>query len=132
MNFHQKNKALMNSNMSSDAIQIGDDDAVLSEATLNAAQLLGLTRTQLGKVLGRDRSRLKSSIRVDSKAGELALLLIRVYRALYAMVDGDDAVMQHWMRTPNTGTGGTPAEQVQSVQGLTEVLAYLDAIRGKV
>jgi hypothetical protein len=39
--------------------------------------------------------------------------------------------MQHWMKTENLHTGGIPAEQVKTVQGLTTVLEYLDALRGK-
>lgn len=109
-----------------------DADEVLAEACLNAASALGLSRRQLGRVVGRDRSRLKDALRVDSKAGELALLLIRCYRSLYALVDGDERMLRHWMRTPNRGTGGVPLEQVQSVTGLTAVVGYLDAVRGKV
>jgi hypothetical protein len=36
------------------------------------------------------------------------------------------------MHTNNRHTGGVPAEQVRSVQGLARVVEYLDAIRGKV
>jgi hypothetical protein len=35
------------------------------------------------------------------------------------------------MRTDNLHTGGVPAEQVKTLQGLSRVLQYLDAIRGK-
>jgi hypothetical protein len=35
------------------------------------------------------------------------------------------------MQTENLHTGGIPAEQVKSVQGLIAVLEYLDAMRGK-
>ncbi|MEE9320089.1 MAG: MbcA/ParS/Xre antitoxin family protein [Granulosicoccus sp.] len=109
-----------------------DVHAVLAEATLAAAESLGMSQAELGKVIGRDRSRIRQGIRTDSKSGELALLLIRCYRGLYALVDGDADIMRHWMATNNRGTGGIPAEQIQSVQGLTSVLGYLDAIRGKV
>jgi hypothetical protein len=36
------------------------------------------------------------------------------------------------MHTENRDTGGIPAEQVRTVQGLTRVLEYLDAMRGRV
>lgn len=111
---------------------LSDEHAVLAEAALAASDALGLSQADLGKVIGRDRSRLKQGIRTDSKSGELALLLIRCYRGLFALVDGDDAVMRHWMSTSNQATGGIPAEQIQSIQGLTSVLGYLDAIRGKI
>ena len=66
-----------------------------------------------------------------SKAGELALLVVRCYRALYVLVGGDAAAMRHWMRTENRHTGGVPAEQMKTVAGLVAVLEYLDAMRGK-
>lgn len=40
--------------------------------------------------------------------------------------------MRHWMHTDNHHTGGVPAEQLGSIEGLVHVCDYLDAIRGKV
>lgn len=109
-----------------------DPDEVLAEATVNAGKALGLRQEEIARVIGRDRSRLRQSIRHDDKTGELALLLVRVYRSLFALVDGNAEHMKHWMQTFNHGTGGIPRDQVVSVQGLALVVAYLDAIRGKV
>ena len=110
-----------------------DPAAVLAEALGNAGRALGLTQTELGRVIGKDRSAIsRGQIDPDSKSGELALLLIRVYRALFVLVGGDEQAMRHWLRTDNHHTGGVPNEQIRSVQGLVEVLGYLDAIRGKV
>lgn len=109
-----------------------DHDDVLAEATLNAASDLGLSKDQLAKVLGRNRSRLRAAIRVDTRQGECALLVVRIYRSLYALLDGKVPHMKHWMVTHNHGTGGIPVDQIQSVMGLAEVVNYLDAIRGKV
>jgi hypothetical protein len=109
-----------------------DRDDVLAEATLNAAAELGLTQEQLAAVLGRTKSRLRAAIRVDNRAGECALLVVRIYRSLYALLDGNPEHMQHWMANYNHGTGGIPSEQVQHIMGLAEVVNYLDAIRGKV
>jgi hypothetical protein len=107
-----------------------DTRAVLTKALLNAGTGLGLSRERLGEIVGRDRTAFSRGLDPASKAGELALLLIRCYRSLFALVGGDSAAMRHWMRTPNRDTGGVPAEQVRSVQGLVEVVAYLDAMRG--
>jgi hypothetical protein len=106
--------------------------AVLGEAFLSAGKALGMTQADLGRVIGKDRSAVSRG-RIDpaSKAGELALLLIRCYRSLFVLVGGDPAQMRHWMRTPNLHTGGVPVEQVKTVAGLAGVLEYLDAIRGK-
>jgi hypothetical protein len=105
---------------------------VLATALINAGRDLGLTQAALGAVIGRDRTALsRGRLDPQSKPGELALLLIRAYRALYALVGGETAAMRHWMHTENQHTGGIPAEQIRSVQGLVRVVEYLDAIRGK-
>lgn len=113
-----------------------DPGQVLAKATLRAAQQLGLSQAELGAVLGLHRtgiSRLKhaGSLAPDSKQGELALLLIRLARALFALAGGDELWIRHFMRSANRLTGGVPAEQVQSIQGLFSVLRLLDGIRGK-
>ena len=109
-----------------------DPAAVLTQALLRAGDSLGLTKTELGAAIGKERTVFsRSRIAPDTKAGELALMLIRCYRSLYALVGGDRDQMRHWMHTPNHHTGGVPAEQVRSVQGLVRVMEYLDAIRGK-
>jgi len=109
-----------------------DRAAVLGNALLGAGKALGMTQADLGQVIGKDRSAIsRGRIAPDTKAGELALLLIRCYRALYALVGGDPRQMRHWMHTPNLHTGGIPAEQVKTVSGLAAVLEYLDGMRGK-
>lgn len=111
-------------------------EAVLAKAVLRAAEQLGLKQAELGAVLGLHRtaiSRLKQkpALAPTSKQGELALLLIRVARALYALTGGDEEWIKHFMRSPNKVTGGVPAEQVTSIQGLAAVLQFVDALRGK-
>jgi len=112
-------------------------DAVLAKAVLRAADQLGLRQADLAAVLGIHRtavSRLKQNLSLDpaSKQGELALLLVRVARALYALTGGDQDWIRHFMLTPNTVTGGVPARQIESIQGLVTVLRFVDAIRGKI
>jgi hypothetical protein len=108
-----------------------DPRAVLARALLEAGKALGLRQDEIGRAIGRDRSSIARGVDPDSKAGELALLLVRCYRSLYVLVGGARVDMSHWMRTANRHTGGVPAEQVQSVQGLANVVEYLDALRGK-
>lgn len=117
--------------MRSAAATAPDLQAILTKATLRAGKALGLTQAEIGQVVGRDRTSLRRGIDPDSKTGELAALLIRLYRSLYALVGGDAAAMLHWMETQNHHTGGVPGEQIRQVAGLVEVLAYVDAIRGK-
>ncbi len=109
-----------------------DERQVLAKAVINAGKGLGLTRDDIGLVIGRDRTAFSRGIDPQSKSGELSLLLIRCYRSLFALVGGVKADMLHWMRTPNHHTHGTPVEQIKTVPGLMQVVQYLDAIRGKV
>ena len=110
-----------------------DATATLTKAFLKAGKALGLTQDELGAVIGRDRTLFRrGGVDPSSKGGELALLLIRLYRSLYALVGGQDSDLKHWMHTENRHTGGVPAEQVKSVAGLIHVVEYLDAIRGKI
>ena len=118
----------MESNLARDP----DPRRVLASALVSAGKELGLTQADLGAVIGRDRTALsRGQLDPTSKSGELALLVIRAYRALYALVGGDREAMRHWMRTENLHTGGVPSEQIRSVQGLSRVVEYLDAIRGR-
>jgi hypothetical protein len=59
------------------------------------------------------------------------LLFVRLFRSLDAVVGGDEAQARAWFRASNHHLGGIPAERVQSVEGLVDVVNYLDALRGK-
>ncbi|HCS66640.1 MAG TPA: hypothetical protein DIW64_22695 [Cellvibrio sp.] len=114
-----------------------DPAAVLTKAVLNAADQLGLKQAELAAVLGMHRtaiSRLKQNLNLEpkSKQGELALLLIRIARALFALTGGDKDWIKHFMHSPNQVTGGVPAQQIESIQGLIQVLQFVDALRGKI
>ena len=107
-------------------------DKVLSKALVNAGKALGLSQAELGEIIGKDRTNFRRGLDPHSKSGELALLLIRCYRSLFALVGGRSADMRHWMHTENLHTGGVPAEQIKTVTGLARVVEYLDAIRAKI
>jgi hypothetical protein len=113
------------------SLQAADPKAVLAKAATSAAKALGLTQAELGLVVGKDRGSIARGLDPAGKSGELALLLIRCYRSLYVLIGGEGRDMRHWMRTENLDTGGVPADQVRTVQGLVSVVEYLDAMRGK-
>ena len=118
-----------------------EDDAraggVLSRAVLRVAERLGMTQRELGRTIGLSPasvSRLaagKAPLDPKDKSGELALLLVRVFRSLDALVGGDEAKARAWFQAPNDHVGGTPAERILSTEGLVWVAQYLDAVRGK-
>ena len=117
------------------AIARPDAGAVLSKATARASELLGLNGVMLAKTLGLSEptvSRILNEgkpIDPHSKEGELALLLVRVYRSLDALVGTDDGKRKLWMTGFNKGLRGVPQQLVQRVDGLVATLAYLDAMR---
>lgn len=111
-------------------------DIVLAKAVLAAREQLGMTQQELADIVGVDRSAVSrwkgAGLRVNSKTGELALLLVRIYRALFALFGGNLEDMRHFLRTDNHHLGGVPLQLMEQVQGLVQVVEYLDAIRGKV
>lgn len=112
-----------------------DRQATVAKAMLRAAELLGLTARDLAAVVGVSEatlSRLKhgpGAAALSGKAYELALLFVRLYRSLDAITGGDDAVSRRWLRAENAALGGVPAERIRTIDGLSHVLAYLDARR---
>jgi hypothetical protein len=112
---------------------VGDNELLL-QAVSRVADELNLSRTALARVLGKDRTTLTRAKGIDpaSKTGELALLLIRVYRSLSVLVGNDRQLLRHWFHTANRHTGGVPAEQVQRTEGLVAIVQYLDAMRAPI
>lgn len=108
---------------------------VLAKATARAGQLLGLSGASLARVLGLSPAtvsrvlRGEKPINPDSKEGELALLLVRVYRSVDALVGTDDAKRQLWMTSHNQALGDRPCQLVERADGLVATLNYLDGMR---
>ena len=123
--------------MSAQVQMLPSENEVLSKALLNSKEHLGLTNTELGEIIGKDRTyftRLRNHhvLEPDSKEGELALHIIRIYRSLYALEGGDIEAMEEWLNAPNKHLNGTPKELLKNIQGLVQVVEYLDAMRGKI
>lgn len=123
----------MNQPILQDAPQPGQ---VLTRALLHAAESLAITQKGLARVLGVSAasvSRLGRERTVDpaSKEGELALLFLRMYRSLDAIVGGNELAAQQWLRADNHHLNGVPAAMIETVTGLANVAEYLDAMRGR-
>ena len=110
---------------------------VLSRALLRAAAALGVNGQTMAQIIGVSAaswSRLAAGQRtVDpaTKEGELALLFLRLFRSLDALVGGEAEKARSWLRAPNAHLSAVPLECIQSVAGLVRVDEYLDAVRGK-
>jgi len=112
-----------------------DPQLVLAKAVLAAAGRLGMRNRHLAAVIGTSEasvSRLQTGrgLDPDTKEGELALLFLRLFRSLDALVGGDDTKAAEWLWAKNDHIRGVPAERMRSVEGLVDVVQYLDAMRG--
>ena len=113
-----------------------DPAIVLTKAVVSAASRLGLRSRHLAEVLGTSEasvSRFKAGRVIDpgSKQGELALLFLRLFRSLDALMGGDEAKARAWFGAENKHLGGVPAQRIRRVEGLVDVIQYLDAMRGR-
>jgi len=108
---------------------------VVTKALLRGAALLAIPNTVLGRIIGVSDatvSRLRNqgnTLSRHDKSFELAVLFIRLFRSLDALIGGDAGVAQAWLRAPNEALAATPLEAMQTIPGLLNVLAYLDARR---
>ena len=112
--------------------------AVVTKGVVRAAERLALSNRVLAGVLGLSEATVSrmtkqraQSYQLDpgSKPYELAVLYLRLYRSLDALVDGDVAAARAWLRNDNTALGSTPLSQIATVAGLVNVIGYLDARR---
>ena len=109
--------------------------AVATKAVLRAAARLGLSNKALARIIGVSEATVSRmgagsyTLAGGEKPFELALLFVRLFRSLDAIAGGDEAVATVWLRSENLALGGTPLTLIQSVSGLVNVLAYLDARR---
>jgi hypothetical protein len=109
--------------------------SVVTRAVLRAGSRLGLTNRAIGRIIGVSEatvSRMGSGDYVlarGEKPFELAVLLVRLFRSLDAIVGGDETTAKSWLRSENTVLGAQPIEKIQTISGLIDVIAYLDARR---
>jgi Antitoxin Xre/MbcA/ParS C-terminal toxin-binding domain/Antitoxin Xre-like helix-turn-helix domain len=111
------------------------ESRVITKATIRAAERLGIKANVLSKIVGVSEptiSRMRKGdyvLESGQKPFELAILFVRFYRSLDAIVGGDDRVAADWIKNKNTGLDGIPLELIQTVSGLTNVIEYIDSRR---
>jgi hypothetical protein len=115
----------------------GDEKAaVVAKAALRAAAQLKIPNRLLAQIIGVSEASVsraaQGAFRLNGKPFELALLFIRLFRSLDAIVGGDAATAAKWLRSDNLALGAKPLDLIQRVPGLMDVLAYLDARRALV
>lgn len=108
---------------------------VVSKAVLRAAERLNLSHKAVARMLGVSPatvSRMAAGTYVLNPADkpfELALLFLRLFRSLDAIVAGDDASARAWLRHPHAVLGDAPGTLILSLPGLVNVVGYVDARR---
>lgn len=114
------------------------EGATVTKAVLRAAGRLGLSNRVLARTIGLSEatvSRMGSGayrLSPGEKPFELAVLFVRLFRSLDAIVHGDEAVARVWLARPNDVLGAPPLTLIQSIPGLVHTVAYLDARRALV
>ena len=111
-----------------------DPSAVVAKALLRAGMMLDLTQSDLGAIIGlssASMSRLaKGDARLSGKSFELSVLVLRLFRSLDAITGGDDMASRSWLRGPNTALdNAAPLDRIKSIEGLIDVVGYVDARR---
>ncbi|MFA5910511.1 MAG: MbcA/ParS/Xre antitoxin family protein [Vicinamibacterales bacterium] len=115
-----------------------DDAAVVTKAVLRAAERLGVSNRLLAVVIGCSEatvSRMGSGayqLSPGDKPFELAVLFLRLFRSLDAIVGGDAAAARAWLQNDNLVLNAPPVRLIVTVAGLVTVVGYLDARRALV
>jgi len=111
--------------------------AVLTKAVARAASHLGLPRNLLARVLGVSPATVTRLYAGDyqldpgRKEWEFGLLLVRLFRALDALV-ADEPSARAWLASENRGLQARPIDLIDQTEGLVRVVHYLDASRAAV
>ena len=111
------------------------DQAIVAKAALRAANRLGLPAKTLAGIIGLSKatiSRLRrgeAELQPAGKQFELAVLFIRFFRSLDAVLGGDEAVARDWLNHQNIALGARPIDKIVSVTGLFDAISYLDSRR---
>lgn len=105
--------------------------AVLVAAAIAAAKALGISEPSLCCILGAHEDALArwrdgdGSIEDAPRVFHRATLLIQVWRALDAIVGGDQSAARRWISAPNMALDACPVDMMVSDHGLCELAAYL-------
>ena len=107
--------------------------AAVSKAALRASEYLGLKQKEFAQIVGLSQSKVSHLWANNYELNPLrknewenSILFIRLFRSLDAIVSDKEAA-RIWLRGANTALGDTPFNVIQSLEGLVNVVRYLDA-----
>lgn len=113
------------------ADDVGASPVRLTQSVLQIAELLGLNRAELSRLLHLkcgDVGQLgaaRETLEPGSQSWQQALLLVRFYRTLHATMRGDGVAMWRWLRMPNAALRGVPLMLLVDEDRLAQVLDFL-------
>jgi transcriptional regulator with XRE-family HTH domain len=116
-------------------VSSAESGAVVTKAAIRAADQLKISSETLAAIIGVSEvtiSRIRrggSALEPGTKPFELAVLFVQLFRSLDAIVGGDDEIAASWLASANIPLNARPIEKLQTVAGLVDVIAYLDARR---
>lgn len=115
--------------------KVSDKNIVLNKALAKLMDHWDLKGIELAEIVGVDGSvisRLDQTtvFSPEKKQGQLALLLIRVFRSLGAFLGDRMDLQKKWLHSNNKVFNQTPLQAMKTPQGLAQVAMYLDAMRG--
>lgn len=123
----------MNTELNKDLQQ----DIVLTKAILNLASFYNIAGKELSQIIGISEASVtrlnqgKTFLSPSTKEGEIALLLLRVYRGLNSLVGNNHEKAKLWLNSENQYFNKKPIDHLKTVTGLVDVVNYIDAMRGK-
>lgn len=112
-------------------------ELVLTKAILKLADFYNLTGKDLHHIIGVSESTItrlnqgKAYLSPTTKEGEIALLLLRVYRGLNSLIGTNHEKAKLWLNSYNKYFNKKPIDHLKTLTGLVEVVNYIDAMRGK-
>jgi hypothetical protein len=115
-----------------------DQARVVTEAVLKAARILEVPAGVLAGIIGVSPatvSRMRGgsyALEPASKAFELGLYFIRLFRSLDALAGSNDTFSRAWLHGGNRDLGERPIDKIRTIRGLQDVCDYIDAHRAPV
>ncbi|PVZ78613.1 DUF2384 domain-containing protein [Serratia sp. S1B] len=108
-----------------------EQQRILAKAVMNVANQLNLSPAQLSDILGLDPTTITQpdalpELDPQAEAGQRAMFLVQIFKRLSAMTGGDSIWMQQFMHTRNQISNGIPIEQMNSLDGMRNILAVLE------
>lgn len=111
---------------------------IIRKAVLRASKILKVNQKELSEILGFSESKASRLFNVNSdtyiepntKEWDLAVLFLRMFRSLDSLFGGQESEYILWFNSYNQHLQGRPCELVKKIEGIVEVVHYLDAYRG--